>query len=758
MKRLLLLSVALIGTPALAQTGPAASGPAASGTAASGTGPAASGAGVAEIIVTANRRAESVQKVANAIAVVTGDRLKESGVTSVTALEGITPGVKVQVNAAAANIYVRGVGTQGLISDPSAPLFVDGVYVGRGTATNALFFDLARVEVLKGPQGTLYGRNAVAGAINLVSTPPSDHFEGGIDAGVGSFGHWSLDGVLNLPVTDRLALRASVKRTRDDGYLSNGGNQSNDFGARLQALAHPSDTVTLRVIGDYYRQNGRGPSTLPVYAAAGTTAGACSGQRFCHPDDPWYTPEKAGHVEVRNWGLTGELSVDLGDVKLSVQPAHRNSYSHQLSYVNNNALGSTFDIDTDQNSVDAHLSSQGSGPLKWIAGGYYHEERTRLYQVIPGIFGGPGITFSAYTNVPSNAVHAASAYAEVTYAVSPRARLTGGLRYNDERRSQTGQGYVVFTAAPFPLSGQPANPYRVDGHFGDSRLTWKALAEYDLTPASMLYASASTGFKSGGINREAPVTPAGAPYDNTFRSETLTAFALGSKNRLFDNRLTLNLEAFYWRYNNRQNEQFAALNSVAAPNTARDLKTFNLGKTRIYGLEGAAQLKVGAHGLFEISGTYLNARYMNDPANNFPATTLALNPVVTLLVEPGADLRGKTLAFSPEWSGTVAYTHTFGLGEHGSLRARVESDLQTGFYAQYRLANAAYQPGYSKTSLTLTWTDASARYSVSGYVRNIENRAILRTVSATALTTSTPLYFGYIEAPRTAGVDVGIKF
>lgn len=748
-KSVWLASVCVLGMTALCTAEARAQGAEPGQPVSSGKG----GPGIPEIIVTANRRSENVQKIAGTVNVLTGADLAAKGVANIVDLAGQAPGVHIQTMAASNFIYVRGVGASLQLGDPSVPLNLDGVYVGKGTATSGLFFDLARVEVLKGPQSTLYGRNATAGAINLVSNAPSDRLEEAAMFGFGNFQRVTTEAMLNVPLADGIAMRGAVHYAHDDGYLSNGGNQLSDVAGRLQ-LRVAKGPLTVRVIGDIYNKGGNGPSTVSLYS---TDAGCSAGARFCHPDNPWYTNENRGSISVRNWGVASIIDYDVGPATIEVTPAHRESRSNFDAWTNGAFAASTFDVNTRQNSVEARLTSHDSGRFKWILGAYYYSENSTFYQVIRQIGAGPGLVQDAYTNLPTSSAESYAGFAEATATLATGLRLTGGLRYTDETHLENGTGYSIFTASVpgGPPLGVPVSIYPITGRTHSSKLTWKAGVEYDMATHSLLYANVSTGFKSGGLNREASVTASGAPYDNSYAPETITAFAIGAKNRFLDNRLTFNTEAFLWNYNGRQNDQVRALNSPPA-NTSVDVATANLGKSRIYGIEGTMILALTRNDQFQANATWLRAKTLNDPANFLTATTFPFPPF--FLLEPGVDLRNRVMAFSPTWSGSVSYEHIFQLADGSSVSARGASEFQTSSYTQYRLTAQSLQPGYTRSSFTLTYSTPGSHVSIAAFVRNIENRAVIRATSVSGIATATPRYYGYVDEPRTYGFEIRTRF
>src|SRR5882724_10710707 len=248
----------------------------AAGTAAT-QGSAASG-GLEEVTVTAQRREENLQKTPLAVVAISGEQLARAGVKEAQDLNKLVPGLKIGQTGTMTQFFVNGVGSgvANAYGDPTIAFNVDGVYIGRPTGVNGVFYDLSRVEVLKGPQGTLYGRNAAAGAVNVITNRPefTDSVQTGLE--IGNYDAIRISGVGNLKLSDTLAIRLAGLSSRHSGYLSDGFNDEDDAGGRAQLLWQPGDRLSLLLGADYFHQGGKGPAAIPV--------------PFANPSDPWAGP------------------------------------------------------------------------------------------------------------------------------------------------------------------------------------------------------------------------------------------------------------------------------------------------------------------------------------------------------------------------------------------------------------------------------------------------------------------------------------
>jgi len=564
----------------------------------------ASDSTLTEIVVTAQRREESLQKTSLALQVVSAAELADAGVIQVRDLGAVVPGLIISQGGAATQIYIRGVGDFGStpITNPAVAFNLDGVYVARTQAVEGSLFDIARVEVLKGPQGTLYGRNASGGAINVITNAPSLSTFGGYgEVEAGNYGEVMVDGALNLPLSSQFALRASIQDVSRQGYLSEGGDDDHHQSGRLQAL-WKTDALSVLAGVDYTHVGGDGPGYValtpaarnnaspwtqasdpivePYFFAAAAAQGACLPGGFfptvvnpgkCpalapYPTPPFppgtlgpYTsvfsfPGAGTHADNTFWKVHADISADLGFATLTLLPAYQ---SAAMAY-NASPAGLEYTDSPDDSkaeSLEARLSNS-SGPASWVGGLYYFHQTQDSSEIIDG---GLVQNNNAVTN---QSTRSEAAFGELTFSVTDDTRLIAGARYTSDRRTIDGSVSALPPSVSF-LPSSPAgiacfgglpNPCLLENYAGDktfSKFTWKVGIEQDLTPQNLLYATVSTGFKAGGFDQSAGFTP-GTHAALSYDPENLTAFELGSRNRFLDNRLQFNAEAFYWKYKDHQ--------------------------------------------------------------------------------------------------------------------------------------------------------------------------------------------------------------
>ncbi len=441
--------------------------------------------GLNVITVTAQRREETLQDAAIPINAIGGDELVQAGVPDATALNKVAPALYVVSGGGAnAGYFVRGVGnfTNNGYTNPAIAFNLDGVYIGRPSSTIASFLDVNRVEVLKGPQGTLYGRNATGGAINVIpNTPRLGELSGNVAAQYGNYDALELSGALNVPVGDRVAARVAATYSERDGYYSDGTDATEDIALRGQIYAELADGLDIRLSADYSTQKGTGPglniqgayvftpfspgATIPnwtfVSAPSDVTApfvGLHAPQTLDFIENtataaPLFSPLNNYAFPSRDdsyWGVNAEINADLGFADLAVIPAYRESR------LDNQFNGPPFkgalnDNIADQFSVEARLSGE-VGAVEWLLGGYYFDETVEGTD-----------SFNQFSTVSFNEfvsdTESVAVFGRLVYHVTDQLRLVGGLRYTDESRSIDARvDSVAGICLIEPVAGPPSCP------------------------------------------------------------------------------------------------------------------------------------------------------------------------------------------------------------------------------------------------------------------------------------------------------------
>ncbi len=814
--------------------------------------------GLNTIVVTAQRQEETLQDAAIPINAATGDQLIAAGVSDATALNRISPALAVN-NGGGANAayFVRGAGnfTNNGYTAPAIAFNIDGVYIGRPSSTISAFLDLNRVEVLKGPQGTLYGRNATGGAINVIpNIPEIGELSGSISAGYGNYDAYELTGVLNVPVGDTAAARIAATVSGRDGYFDDGTGDAEDFAVRAQFLAELGETVTVRLSGDYSTQGGVGQgvaidgfyglapfqSQLPVPSWAFTDF---TTDLYAGLHDPAVQAGLVGNVthaplrandggyafparDDEYWGLNAEINFDLGDADLVIIPAYRKSTLDNI--FNGPPFKAAINQDSaEQFSLEARLSGS-VGAFDYILGAYYFDE------TVEGVNSFNQFSTTSFNDYVSE-VESLAFFARGTFNVSDDFRLVGALRYTDESRAidlrlislaavclaelggpppcertstpvpsipvgltigdslrqydpalfigTPAEAYIsAVNAAPNgvptvtifggfgptdtavppsigPLAILSATPTVIDLSDGDSEVTYRLAAEYDVTPDNLLYASFETGFRAGGFNQS---------FGNeVYAPEFIDAYTIGSKNAFAGGDVILNLEAFYWDYTG---QQLAALGLDGRGNNS--FFTRNVGDSSIYGLEAEFQWAPTSSTQLRGSVQYLDATYDN---YSFVQTDLAdeavdppgfLPPVTTCdttqigfdgdLATPSQyviDCSGRDALFAPKWTITGGIQQTIDLGASeliATFDGRYRSSREVGF----NYVPGGRAEGVLTLDASLTFQPTSEDFFITAYVRNLTDETIFSTYQLG----SGNVAGGALEPPRTYGVRLGYNF
>lgn len=716
-----------------------------------------------EIIVTAQKREQLIQDTPLSVSAVSGEEILKKSQGSLDAVLRNMPGVEIQGLAQGAQIYIRGVGSSidPTFADPSIAMMVDGAYNGRTEAVQSASYDLARVEVLRGPQGTLYGRNASGGIVNVITRDPSltDGLGGYWNVQFGNYDHVRFESALNVPVADSVALRFAGYREKRDGYVDDGSYDSDSWGLRGKLLIEPTDWLRVVLKADIYRARGKGANTVPVPGSAGNLffpppffvsnfdpsitdgppfVGGPAILRFpngweqANPGDPWSNnPEHVpGFINRRAETFSAQIDADLGFATLTLLPSYSHSKNRLVSsFLFGSVLpfvGPVYNIDNDNysdqttgtkyKSIEARLTSNGGGPLQYVLGFYYLKSDPAGYTLeTPGTTN-DGESYTLLNQLqPGDTI---AAFGQATYSLTDTMRLTGGLRVSQDKISQ---GYEI------ELDGSSAGSY--DFTQKQSSTQYKIGLEYDLAPHSLLYANYSTGFKQGGIS---PTFP---PIE--FKPETLKALEVGVKNTLFDNRLQFNAAVFHYDYKNYQFSFFQQLNIADREEVANFLVIRNAGPTTIKGAEASLEFAPWANARLTGSVTYLDAKYGE--------AVLPNNPFVN---QGEFNLKGRQIQNSPKWSGNIGFEQGFEIGG-GMLTIGANTHLTTGYY----VTPEQYQPGARQKGFSRT--DANVRYEIDGFtigmvVKNIEDDAQTTYVF--------PAYRRFVTAPRTAILSIGYKY
>jgi iron complex outermembrane receptor protein len=736
-----------------------------------GGAPAASqeDGGLQEIVVTAQRREESLQKAAIAVSAVSGDAIINRGVTNTDQLSKIVPALQIQPTGGSnVSIYIRGVGAAGTgpNNENAIAFAVDGVFAGRPSGTVGNFFDLERVEVLKGPQGTLYGRNSTGGAINLVTRKPKlGEFGGNLLFEYGNYNAIKAQAAVNLPVGENAALRVAGQIVHRDGYLSDGYDDEIGQAIRAQLLFRPDDRLSVRLSGSYFNQEGIGAgsvllpdATVPLAAPPEDRIGSADPRsraviqaRFPAQFPTLFLPTDDGFNNGEYWDASAEINYDLGFATLTAIPAYRRSKTDFVAY--RPGFYNSQTNDDEQFSGELRLASPAGDRFNYVLGLFYFDQDQASATLNKQAAANQAqVLFDISTK-------SWAAFGQASYAVFDGFRLVAGARYTKEKKVQALQLRSPTTAVPEPAYTGFGGSTTFD------KLTWKAGFEFDAGARSLIYANVATGFKSGGLGQYS----ATRPDLNIFRPETLTAYTVGSKNRFFDNRVQANVEAFYWDYRDQQLP--AVIPRIENPATTGQ-RVLNVGKARFYGVDAEFQVAVGRKGTFSFNVQYLNSKYsefrydvavpgaVGAPRNTCVNTQIATTPVRQFTIDCG----GKPAVNAPKWSLTAGYQQEFALSDDLNLIASVSSQYQTSRYLSVEYTPQELQGSVMSSDASLTLEMNDGALSLTAFINNIEDEVIRNQVfQRTIQGTTSPagpevVYYTGLRAPRTYGLRLGAKF
>jgi iron complex outermembrane receptor protein len=726
--------------------------------------------GLEEIVVTAQRRSENLQRAAIAVSAVAGDTLTQQSITQATDLTRLVPALQVAPAASFTQIYLRGVGTFGAnaFAEQGVAFNLDGVYLSRPAAPAGLFYDLERMEVLKGPQGTLYGRNATGGAVNVITAKPKlGSLEGHVNAEYGNYDALKGSAAINVPLGERVALRVAGQYAKHDGYFNDGYDDEDTQAVRVQLRGDSGTGLDAVLSVDYAHVGGKGSggTIMPLLFGKGDTRLGPSDPgvlaaylaRTPGPPVPQIIANGDGFQDNDFFGAALTVTADLGFAELTVIPAYRKTDLDFESYA------SSFLIDviekSDQVSLEARLAGD-SAALKWVVGGYYFGEDVSARQFFNQASNGTRINSELTTE-------SIAVFGQATWSLTDRFRVTGGVRYTKDNKVQDTEAhtlpFVGFVPGLFPLVPIILDiPTFATSDVDFEKVTWKGGVEFDLGPQSLLYASVATGFKSGVL-----YSAVGRNYSEP---EQLTAYTLGSKNRFLDNRLQLNVEGFYWDYKDQQISHLGPVQVAATPAGpifGPVFLTENAGAATIYGAEAELAFQVTPADLFFANVQYLHARY--DDLRYQSYSTTGAPPVIGCAVTPtsqiGAspmarifdvDCSGRPVVNAPEWAINLGYERTFELGGSGRVIVGADTRIETSRYLSIDYLDLGRQDSYMMSNARLTWETEDSRIALTGFINNIENEIVFSNSFQSPVKAG--VIYNQLRPPRTYGIRGSLKF
>lgn len=768
-----------------------------------------------EVVVTAQKRTESLQDVPIAVAAMSGEKINDQGITNLEELTLYIPNVNINQGQAQPNLYIRGVGSGTNVGfEQSVGMYIDGVYSGRGAlAAVPLTMDLERVEVLKGPQGILFGKNTIGGAINITTAKPSFENEGMVDALYSDdHGEQIYNLMLNGEITDRIAGRLAVRYDGMDGWWDNkllkeqGPNSDNWYG-RAGLLFDASDNVEVIVkyeYGDFQSDdrpavvyqsdqplNFRDEDVIPIVDDRDKAAFDLSDNSEVRTD--------VGALTV-NWDLGSATFTSISAYSKYDLKRQTNS-----DFAATESLHRTQDEDFEQWSQELRLVSPGGETLDWIAGAYAEHAELSVNRVSTAAdfaLSGP-ISVGALVALPDTTpeptsfdqdTDAYAAFAQLTYNLTDTVRVTGGLRFNHEKKeldkSVTSQVGGRGTSLGLPELIVRANPATraiiADTRSHDwsgldrdkDKWTWSFNTQWDATDNAMLYASVSTGFKSGGFDEaysgagdlirlsdsiitgepNGQTIPGADPSILEVTDETVLAYELGAKMGLLDGAAELNIALFRSEFDDLQTSSLVG----------DVFRVGNAGEAITQGVEIDGRWAITERLTFGGSLAYLDATY-----DEFKGATCTIPQTVDPVANPGClnedgsnivagenggqDLSDEDLIFAPEWSSNLNVTYIYPFNNGLELLASVDMNYSDEYYSALDLDPNTKHDDVTLWNARIALGGENDKWSVALIGKNLSDETTYAWKNDVPLSASNS-YFGIPQRPRSVAIQARYRF
>jgi len=721
------------------------------GTAAPASTQGTSQVALEEVVVTAQRRTESLARTAIAVTKLDGEKLRENDVRSIADMQYYVPGLVFSQNGASFTT-LRGVGTSqpGSAVEAGVATNLDGVYIGRTSAAMP-YFDLGSIEVLRGPQGTLYGRNATGGAINIISARPTEDLQAGLDAIAGDYSRRRIEGFVSGPLTDTTRGRVAMVWERRDSYLDNvdpaGPDMRDDEvkGARGTFVFEPdASDLSVSFTADY--QETKSAGMVPQFVIGGLSVTAPQ-PALLSKDPTEVTQSLDNFLDRDNWGVNLTIQAPVAGLSFRSITAYRD---HQLDSLgslspsNDPRFLSLGSEEAWQFSQEFQLLSDDDSRIKWVAGLYYYKESVlAVYEttallfdvpVAPGFYLPLGYQEVLTQDFDNESI---AAFGQLTYPVTERLRLTGGVRYTKDYKDGTGGG----PARVFDLANTgffPDIPVGGDASVDDSwdAFTPKFGVEYDVS-TGLVYASATRGYKPGNSN----LTVGSPPVDPEF----VWAYEAGYKARLLENRLQANFAAYYYDYTDMQ--VFGIVQNSSGSVTAAFQ---NASSSTITGFDFELLARPIENLDLNLSYGYLDTEF-----GDFLKTDSFTNtdPLGLSGVQPKVlNLEGNTLPLAPKHTLNMGASYRFTTGSF-AITPRVEYTYRSEMYFSEFNHPETMQPSYDFWNARLEFAPVDGNWRVALFGRNLGNAQYLER----AIEGSNFNAYGFYAAPETYGVEFGLR-
>jgi iron complex outermembrane receptor protein len=669
-----------------------------------------------EITVTAQKRLENQQNVPIAMEIVTGDKIREQGISNLDEAILTLPFVWINEAYDGYRVSIRGIsnegspGTGGATYDsvtPTVAVNTDGAFTIL-RKSGADMFDIERIEVLAGPQSTLYSSNSPGGIVNIItSQPKADKFEisGKID--FGNYQNVATEGMINVPLSEKTAIRTAYTTSSNDGYMSSGHQAADSRSFRAKLLHKPVENLSIILTGQYVRDLGNGTGQgRPMFIDQDDVA------------DPWDDGEEvedpvANDRRSKSYNALIEWDLGIGTYTFN---GYMNKTTEVGTSFTEDTAGNEYTIDNDmwtkESGAEMRLASSSDSRSKWILGATMF----KFEQVGSKITLGSNAMFNSHRTNKTYAI-----YGNYTYPLTDRFRVTGGARYSDDKNVwERAQRHLGQTGPP--------NDRNERLHYND--FDYKIGVEYDIGENQLLYADWTTGYLIGSSG-------------GTEDPETIDAYTVGSKNRFLNNKLQANASIYLYDYKNKPAILHLDVPGLGIPDIGGGEDQASM---RMYGFELATDMSFTAKDRLKFAITYQDAEF----------DTLVFTYVHPSL--PDIVYSGNRPTFTPDWTATAQYDHDFDLGNNGVLTAHIDTRWQSEMFITYlentgAPSNMSYigyrdQEAHFITNTSLVYANPERAWTITCYVKNVTNYAVKRNLIGTSITLGSPRTYGVIFQAR----------
>ncbi len=688
------------------------------------------GTAIQDVIVTGEKREVSIQRAALAITAISDQSLKQAGIKQLSDLNAYVPGLTVAKNGGYTRVMtIRGVGfetSDNISSQPGTSFHIDGIYLAGAYSLAMDLLDLERVEILRGPQGTVFGQSATGGVINAITVRPKlGVLTGEGELSLGDYNLVKATGAVNIPVSDNVAIRAVVQRYQHTGFAVQSDlpdyrlDDADHLSERLSVLWKPTEALTFTVGGQHFRAHEHGAAQKNI-------------------DDPNPDPRRLSQDFPNKYDMEFYLGFGIAELQMpwaKLKSTTSYQWMKNPNQVDNDrldlkSLGFYDNLKNWENDVQAvsqefNLSSNPGSAVDWIVGAYFLWEQ-KTWHIVEFVGTDANPTFNLPPNLPANWPYnldytldttlnhySYAGFGQATVHLGDRLRVTAGGRYAREVMNN-------FTDTDHGLYGPALHQYP---RF--TALTGKAEADFDITPSNMAYASVARGYKPGGVNYNS--FPYFVPL--IYEPESVISYEVGMKNRLFDRRGVLNLAAFYYTYQNFQYQEEDPIPYQGGVS--------NIPKAHIWGAEAELSLsltdnlRLGANGTF-LGGEFVGDYLALDPSRAHEATlaaaALGYGPfdayTIGLRAQQVRNTNGNTPPKMPGFEGGVNLTYTRPLADGAVLTARADY-IYRGKY-NYRIFNDSVRdvvPSYDIVNLYVEYSPPGDHWAFSLAASNLFDTA-----------------------------------